>query len=485
MSAVVPVHKTLAEFNQFITKIYQTVLPVGINNLHVREYTSFKYPIWDVIFGKGVFGTGQPPKELTLEEAFIFEDSPIGTSGTGQKAVGFRQAEFERALADVESLNTDDDFQADLAQLYANNPEYRNALKRAMDRIIGIFAKRKAQSMVLLAQEDAAELEQLALDLEGSYDPVYNLIIPPTPASRYERFRKWASDKVHGINKANINKAYKTVIQIKDEIEKVVGSSFSIVAWAGIYSGVRKMFGKIPLLLGPVPLKHVDYVEIARSGKILKFRATGSVFLAKQEGGADAIKIEGTMYKAEFIVMFLLWALFAYGQSKFRDMEDLPGLVPAQNVFEVRKLNDLIMTDTTLEKPSYEFHQTFPFVSKHFIIPNCFIETISIEDKLPLKDVLKYSILLRTYDKPKEVSHVEGKKGKVLYGIKNKTTLAKVCEYSLNATWRMLNANGWLINEDEWKIGSASNEGVLDTYYDVDWSTIASVAYLNLMGVTL
>jgi len=254
---------------------------------------------------------------------------------------------------------------------------------------------------------------------------------------------------------------------------------------AAKFSKVRKMFGKIPLLLGPVPLKHVDYVEIARSGKILKFRATGSVFLAKQEGGADAIKIEGTMYKAEFLVMFLLWGLFIYGQSKFRDIADLPGLTEAQNVFEVRKLNDLIMTDSTLEKPSYEFHQTFPFVSRHFIIPNCFIETISIEDKLPLKDVLKYSILLRTYDKPKQVSWIEKEKGKKLYGIKNKSTSAKICEASLNATWRMLNASGWLIDETEWKIGSAMNEGVLDTYYDVDWSTIASVTYLNLMGATL
>jgi len=478
----VATHKTLAKFNEFITEIYKTVLPTGVSENDVREYTSFKYPIWDVIFGKGVFGIRG--KELTLEEAFVFEDSTVGTSGTGQLAIGFRKAEFERALTEVEALNRNVEFQNDLAQLYADNPEYRNALKRAMDRIISIFLRRRAQSMSLLAQEIAEEYRQSALDM-GNPDLIFGFIEPPTKESRYRRFARWASDKVHQINKKNLQGAYKTVIQVKDAIEEKVGNSFSMALTAAKFSKVRKMFGKIPLLLGPVPLKHVDYIEIARSGKILKFRATGSVFLAKQEGGADAIKIEGTMYKAEFLVMFMLWGLFIYGQSKFRDMADLPGLTEAQNVFEVRKLNDLIMTDSSLEKPSYEFHRTFPFVSRHFIIPNCFIETISVEDKLPLKDVLKYSILLRTYDKPKQVSWVEKEKGKRLYGIKNKSTSAKICEASLNAAWRVLNASGWLINETEWKIGSAMNEGVLDTYYDVDWSTIASVTYLNLMGATL
>jgi len=191
------------------------------------------------------------------------------------------------------------------------------------------------------------------------------------------------------------------------------------------------------------------------------------------------------MYKLEFITMFWLWALFIYGQSKFRDMKAIPNFLTSQaaDILEIRKLNDIIMTDAGLEKPSYEFHQTFPFVNRHFIIPNCYIETISIEDKLPLKDILQYSILLRTYDKPKQVNWIADKKGRTMFGFSNKTTWAKVTEYSLNFGWRMLNASGWLLDEQEWKIGSAMNEGVLDTYYDVDWETIATMSYLNLMGI--
>ena len=70
-----------------------------------------------------------------------------------------------------------------------------------------------------------------------------------------------------------------------------------------------------------------------------------------------------------------------------------------------------------------------------------------------------------------------------MFGFSNKTTWAKVCEYSLNFAWRMLNASGWVLDEQEWKIGSAMDEGVLDTYYDVDWTTIATMSYLNLMGI--
>ena len=91
--------------------------------------------------------------------------------------------------------------------------------------------------------------------------------------------------------------------------------------------------------------------------------------------------------------------------------------------------------------------------------------------------------MLRTYEKPTEVSFMENEKGKRLYGISNKTKMSKICEYSLNAAWRIFNASGWLLDEQEWKIGSATEEGVLDTYYDVDLSSLATISYLNLMGI--
>ena len=473
MTTAIP--KTLTEFNDYLWEFYKDVTPQAIKGQRIS--TSFKHIIFEEIFGPNAFGMGPAERELKLDQVIKFENTQ---SAVGIKAIGFTQAGFAELMIALENLRTMSVFTDNLVDQLNSNPPMKKHMQRIMEVIISTIINRRALCGSLAVQPNVPSMQQTSIDA-GNPDTIFNIKIPSLLqpfANVINRIKNLVSDYAKGIE----NNDLKTIVQIKNEIGRRIGSSFNMVVFAGIFSGVRKVFGKIPILLGPVPLKHVNYVEIARSGKVLKFRATGSVFLAKQEGGLDAIKIEGIMYKAEFLLMFLLWGLFIYGQSKFKEMEDLPNLIEAQNIFQIRKLNDLIMTDSTLERPSYEFHQTFPFVSRHFIIPNCYIETISIEDKLPLKDVLKYSILLRTYDKPKQVDWVQGKENKRLYGIPSKTLSAKVCEASLNAGWRMLNATGWLIDETDWKIGSATKEGVLDTYYDVDWSTYATIGYLTLMG---
>jgi len=472
--------KTVTKFNDYLGEFLQTVLPKNITARGMKELSAFKLLIFDVFFGANAFGTGLNEEELKNKSPITFEDSP--NSVTGIKAENFKESFYKELINSLDKLKADQKFINELEDLYNKDPDLRQDITRAKNIVALEIGIAKAKSKAVIEQERKAEFEQLVIDTEA-FDPIFGFIESPTEKAKYTKYLEGIKDKIFNIVYSKKRGTYKTIKQIGSFIEKRAGSSFSIIAWASIFAGARAIFGKIPILLGPVPLKHVDYVEIARSGKILKFRATGTVFLAKQEGGADAIKIEGTMYKIEFLLLFLLWGLFIYGQSKFKEMDALPSLTSAQSIFEVRKLNDLIMTDTSLQKPSYEFHQTFPFVSRHFIIPHCYIETISIEDKLPLKDVLKYTILLRTYDKPQEVSSSAGKGGKVLYGLRNKTKSAKVVEASLNAGWRTLNATGWLLNEHEWKIGSANKSGVLDTYYDVDWSTYATVTYLSLMGV--
>jgi len=468
--------KTVNEFSEYIWDFYQDVTPKAIQGqIGIQSY---KRVIFSAFFGEGTFGTGPAEKTVTYEGLIDFEDSPGGPFD--KRAKGFTQAGFILLMKELDSLKKDSIFKKNLIDQLNSNPMLKQHLVRVQDTIIKLIIHRRASCNILVIQPNVPSMQQSSID-EGKPDTIFGFNIPiPTLLQPFANIIKRIKNLVEDYTRSEIN--LKSIVQLKNEISKRIGSSFSIIAWSAIFSGVRKKFGKIPILLGPVPLKHVDYVEIARSGKILKFRATGSVFLAKQEGGADAIKIEGIMYKVEFLIMLLLWGLFVYGQSKFKELDDLPNLLGAQNVFEVRKMNDLIMTDSTLQRPSYEFHHTFPFVSRHFIIPHCYIETILIEDKLPLKDVLKYSILLRTYDKPKEVNYVEGKKGKSLYGIADKSSSAKICEASLNAGWRMLNATGWLIDETDWKIGSATKEGVLDTYYDVDQSTYATIGYLTLMG---
>ena len=449
--------KTPDDFNTILRGFCKTVSPYPLS---LRSTQSYMEELFIELFGQAHVVNILNGKLLTSKDTLVFEDSP--TSVVGVKVKGFTEEQFNSFVQDIEDLQKD--------------PMLKLKVKESQEVFLKLVAQRKVQSRSILIEplEEDIKLGQLM-------DSLYSL----NPSEGVESLIKRIKNYVFHIKKAKIKGAWKTVIEVNDKLQEKVGSAFSILTWGGAYRTARELYGKIPVLLGPCPLKHADYVEVARSGKILKFRATGSVFLANQEGGADAIKIEGRLYKAEFLVMFMLWGLFLYGQSKFKDMNTIPGfgLGGLANIREIRKLNDIITTNTDLERPTYEFHQTFPFVSKHFIIPNCYIETISIEDKLPLKDTLRYTILLRTYEKPTEVTWLENKKtGSRISGFKNKTLSAKICEYSLNAGWRMLNYFGWLIDDQEWKIGSAMQEGALDTYYDVDWTSLSSVIYLNMIG---
>ncbi len=450
--------KTPDEFNTLMRGFCKTVSPYPLS---LRSTQSYMEEVFIEVFGQAHVLNIMNGKLLTSKNTLVFEDSPA--SAVGVKVKGYTISQWDALTKDIEDLQKD--------------PSLSLKVKESQHVFLKLVAERKAKSRAILIALQAQD--NATLNAIGNL--FYSFETPQGSKGFVQRIRNY----IDQITKAKIKGTWKTVIEAKDELTQKVGSSLSMLMWGGIYQVANQLWGKIPVLLGPCPLKHADYIEIARSGKILKFRATGSVFLASQEGGADAIKIEGTLYKAEFAVMFILWGLFLYGQSKFKDMNTIPGfgIAGVTSATTIRKLNDLITTNTDLERPTYEFHQTFPFVNKHFIIPNCYIETISIEDKLPLKDTLKYTILLRTYEKPTEVTWLEDKKsGSRISGFKNKTLSAKICEYSLNAGWRMLNYSGWLIDDQEWKIGSAMDEGVTDTYYDVDWTCVASVVYLNIVG---
>lgn len=449
--------KTPEDWNQLLRGFCKSLSPYALGK---RSTQSIAEIVFRELFGVDYIVKLKNGKLLQSKDVLVCEGEPSVPGSV--KVIGFVRKELDGLLEDIEDLKT--------------NPLKKLNVEESLDIFIKLVARRKANSRIILVKplEKPDKFEELM-------DILYSLKAPDGEESFKKRIRNY----LFNIQKAKIKGTWKTVIEANNELQKKVGSAFSILTWGGAYRTARELYGKIPVLLGPCPLKHADYVEVARSGKVLKFRATGSVFLANQEGGADAIKIEGRLYKAEFLVMFMLWGLFLYGQSKFRDMKTIPGfgLGGLANITEIRKLNDIITTNTDLERPTYEFHQTFPFVSKHFIIPNCYIETISIEDKLPLKDTLKYTILLRTYEKPTKVTWLQDNKtGSRVSGFKNKTLSAKICEYSLNAGWRFLNYMGWLIDDQEWKIGSAMQEGALDTYYDVDWTSLSSVVYLNMIG---
>lgn len=242
----------------------------------------------------------------------------------------------------------------------------------------------------------------------------------------------------------------------------------------------------VPCVLGGLPLRHIREIEVARSGKILKFRATGSVFLANQEGGEDAIRIEGILVRSEIIFILGLFLIFYYGQGRVEELNGLIEQISTPTLMAMRAKNmDITTFNKTIQKPSYTHHVTVPFVTRHIIIPNVYIETLSFEERLDLgKDVIGYSILLRTYRKPlgfevysdsPTLSYISGKGNKSL-------SMFKIIEFFANMAWRFVNSQGIFIKEREWKIGGDSAESD-DVYYNIDAVNIASTVALGMVGL--
>jgi hypothetical protein len=242
----------------------------------------------------------------------------------------------------------------------------------------------------------------------------------------------------------------------------------------------------VPCVLGGLPLRHIQEIEIARSGKILKFRATGSVFLASQEGGEDAIRVEGILVRSEVIYILAMFALFYYGQGKVKEIDNLVELFGNPGLMAFRAKNmDITTYNKTIQKPAYTYHRTLPFVTRHVIIPNVYIETLSFEERLDLgKDVIGYSILLRTYRKPEGFEvYSEGPTLSYLSAKGNQSlNMFKMIEFFANMAWRFINSQGIFIKEMEWKIGNDTAESD-DVYYNIDASSIASTVALGMVGL--
>jgi hypothetical protein len=243
-------------------------------------------------------------------------------------------------------------------------------------------------------------------------------------------------------------------------------------------------------LVGLVPLQHIREIEVARSGQVLKFRATGSVFLAKQKGeGKDAVRISGKFYREEIIILTFLLLLYEYGAANVGDIDLTTNLQPF-DLQAIRKLNNILTVNTDKVKPSVEQHNTFPFVSRHVIIPNCYIETLSFEERIENGiSVINYDILLRTFNKQKsfKVWNSDDDNTKYVATIYNENLrFHKMFEYGINAVWRYLQSEHFVVNTGYWKVGvTTSTYGsplAKDVYYNVDALDVVGTFAMGAMG---
>ncbi|MHA1408717.1 MAG: hypothetical protein ACTSQY_00115 [Candidatus Odinarchaeia archaeon] len=214
------------------------------------------------------------------------------------------------------------------------------------------------------------------------------------------------------------------------------------------------------------PMPSLQEVSHASSDLILKYRATGGIFLAHQEGGEQTLRLVGKAFGLNrYIFLTVLDMLFLYGSARIYDL--FINLFNNSNV-QIGNLNsgNLAQVDPWLEVRKYpidegrvEKHLTFPVITKTRVYMNMYIETYdyveSVEEGM---NCIKYSIFLRKYIPPYPYKFAE-------YETPSKTKLKYYAE----------NKNDEIINTLR----------MLDIYLDYSYTSLMILSrFLNLMSLT-
>ena len=95
---------------------------------------------------------------------------------------------------------------------------------------------------------------------------------------------------------------------------------------ARYYLGNKKRIKPAAVMAG-IPLGTVNELSMALSDMILKYRATGGIFLAHQDGGNESLRIICKAWGlGRYIFLIMLDFLFLYGSAKILDL--FQGLFP-------------------------------------------------------------------------------------------------------------------------------------------------------------
>jgi len=181
-------------------------------------------------------------------------------------------------------------------------------------------------------------------------------------------------------------------------------------------------------VIAGIPLGTVDELSMALSDRILKYRATGGVFLAHQDGGNESLRIVCKAWGlGRYLFLTMLDFLFLYGSAKMLDLFkgiSLFGEIPygetlpliKKDVFgkSVKKRNPWRRFDTfNREEGREEYHSTFPIVTKNRIFSSMYLETYDIVESVNTgMNMLTVTLFLGKYRPPYplEMTRVEREK---------------------------------------------------------------------------
>ena len=286
--------------------------------------------------------------------------------------------------------------------------------------------------------------------------------------------------------------SYKVTLQeVKTMMTFYRTPSIFIKTFAGFFGMLNSVITNNEVTIGVLPLggmgidspTSVTMIDVSHSNKIVKYRAVGSIYLAHQVGGHDSIRITGKL-QGPMRLWFLtaLWVLTILSQGQWKTIDwgaDLAEVIGG-GIDSIRSvLGDPIPMHTVdniiTQQPAYEKHMTYPIITEHEIIPNCYVETFSFEEKIETgRDIITYDLLLRTYVEPKEFLHDQ--KRAVMRISKRETNTEQMLKYSANFAYRLLQYGKEQIariDSSTWKV---------ENYYDLDIFDMAFTMGLGLGG---
>ena len=180
-------------------------------------------------------------------------------------------------------------------------------------------------------------------------------------------------------------------------------------------------------VLAGIPLGTVDELSVALSDRILKYRATGGVFLAHQDGGNESLRIVCKAWGTKrYLFLILLDFLFLYGTSRTLDLfkgisffggdAAKPILSKPDFAEEAQVSNPWRSFElTNMNEGQEEWHLTFPIVTRNRIFSSMYLETYDIVESVNTgMNMLTVTLFLRKYRPPYPLQLVglEGEKKK-------------------------------------------------------------------------
>lgn len=159
------------------------------------------------------------------------------------------------------------------------------------------------------------------------------------------------------------------------------------------------------VVMAGIPMPSVREISHAMSDRILKYRATGGIFLAHQPGGEQTLRVVGKAFgRNRYLFLTMLDFLFLYGSARvvdlFANAPNIVGLgIPTPDFELIPHIDPWTEINAlNIDEGREEQHFTFPIITRSKIYTNMYIETYDFTESIENgMNCVTYTIFLRKY----------------------------------------------------------------------------------------